>query len=65
MDANTEAIADWINQHQIPEVECLMPDMTDTPRDERQHFLSAYARSVQPRYQFLGTGTSAVADVGP
>jgi glutamine synthetase len=32
MDADTQAIKDWLKQHQISEVECLVPDITGNAR---------------------------------
>ena len=32
MDSDTQAIKDWLKQHQISEVECLVPDMTGNAR---------------------------------
>ena len=32
MDADTKAIKDWLKQHQISEVECLVPDITGNAR---------------------------------
>jgi glutamine synthetase len=32
MDADTQAIRDWLKQHQISEVECLVPDITGNAR---------------------------------
>ena len=32
MDASTRTIKDWLKQHQITEVECLVPDMTGNAR---------------------------------
>ena len=32
MDSDTQAIKDWLAQHQISEVECLVPDMTGNAR---------------------------------
>jgi glutamine synthetase len=32
MDTDTQAIKDWLKQHQISEVECLVPDITGNAR---------------------------------
>ena len=32
MEADTQAIKDWLKQHQISEVECLVPDITGNAR---------------------------------
>ena len=32
MDADTKVIKDWLKQHQISEVECLVPDITGNAR---------------------------------
>ena len=32
MDSVNKAIKDWLKQHQISEVECLVPDMTGNAR---------------------------------
>ena len=33
MGTDTKAIKDWLQQHQISEVECLVPDVTGNARD--------------------------------
>ena len=45
MDSDTKTIKDWLKQHQISEVECLVPDMTGNARGK---FI--------PANQFLGRG---------
>ena len=45
MDSDTQAIKDWLKQHQISEVECLVPDITGNARGK---FI--------PANQFLGRG---------
>ena len=45
MDSDTKAIKDWLNQHQISEVECLVPDITGNARGK---FI--------PAHQFLSSG---------
>lgn len=45
MDADNQAIKDWLKQHQISEVECLVPDMTGNARGK---FI--------PAHQFLSAG---------
>ena len=43
MDADTKAIKDWLQQHQISEVECLLPDIAGNARGKfipAQQFLS-------------------------
>ena len=32
MNSDAQAIKDWLKQHQISEVECLVPDMTGNAR---------------------------------
>ena len=44
MDADNQAIKDWLKQNQITEVECLVPDMSGNARGKfipAQQFLSA------------------------
>lgn len=45
MDSNTQVIKDWLNEHQISEVECLVPDLAGNARGK---FI--------PAHQFLGLG---------
>lgn len=45
MDSDSQAIKDWLKQHQISEVECLVPDMTGNARGK---FI--------PAHQFLSRG---------
>ncbi len=45
MDSDNQAIKDWLKQHQISEVECLVPDMTGNARGK---FI--------PAHQFLSRG---------
>jgi glutamine synthetase len=45
MDADTQAIKDWLKQHQISEVECLVPDIAGNARGK---FI--------PAHQFLSRG---------
>ena len=45
MNSDTRAIKDWLKQHQISEVECLVPDMTGSARGK---FI--------PAHQFLSRG---------
>ena len=45
MDSDTKAIKDWLKQHKISEVECLVPDMTGNARGK---FI--------PAHQFLSRG---------
>ncbi len=45
MDSDKQAIKNWLKQHQISEVECLVPDMTGNARGK---FI--------PAHQFLGHG---------
>ena len=43
MDADTQTIRDWLLQHSISEVECLVPDMTGNARGKfipAQQFLA-------------------------
>lgn len=48
MDSETQAIRDWLREHSISEVECLVPDMTGNARGK---FIPApqYLASGQPR----------------
>ena len=44
MASDTQAIQDWLKQHNISEVECLVPDITGNARGKfipAQQFLSA------------------------
>jgi len=45
MDSDTQVIKDWLKQHQISEVECLVPDITGNARGK---FI--------PAHQFLASG---------
>ncbi len=51
MDTDTKAIKDWLQQHQISEVECLVPDITGNARGK---FI--------PAHQFLSRGEPRIPE---